>query len=342
MGQKLGGGFRVFRISIDRLCAASADVEHGVAGERGHGHPVPIVAVFAILSEHFAHQAVVDPGSLHGHGSFACGKSCAGDGKVGDQEVCGTAHPVAGLEHSIQGLDGGDEVGICPGKFAFESLVDLFRSGDLVDKLGEEELIVVDGIGGAPGKGNDAGRLNLGGKGFQLVHRGGRLPAIFFEDRLVVEEDHRLQFLRQAVEGTLYAAQVQCPGHEQIFPAELVGQIIQRHELIGEGKFRDKGGSVGRHDVRPGAGRERRTHRVHHIGLLFSDHLDGVALLVKTVYSHVDDAVGGYGSALPEGDLHLFRRAFFSGLLSTDGRAGRHKQTRNKQQQNQSLQACVH
>ena len=288
--------------------------------------------MFAILGEHFAHQAVIDPGSLHGHGSFSCGKGCAGDGKVGDQEVCGAAHPVAGLEHSVQGLDGGDEIGVCPGKFTLERLVDLFRSGDFIDKLGEEKLIVVDGIGRAPGKGNDAGLLDLGGEDFQLVHCGGRLPAMLFEDGLIVEEDHRLQFLREAVEGTLYAAQVQGPGYEQLFPAELVGQIIQRHELIGERKFRDKGGAVGWHDVRPGAGREGRTHGVHHIGLLFGDHLDGVALLVKAVDGHVDYAVGGYGGALPEGDLHLFRCAAFSGLLSTYGRAGCHKQTQNKQQ----------
>ena len=196
--------------------------------------------MFAVLGEHFAHQAIVDPGSLHGHGSLSCGKGCAGDREIGDQEVLGAAHPVTGLEHAVQGLDGGDKVRICPGEFALEGLVDLFRTGDLVDKLSEEELIVVDGVGRAPGKGNDTGFLDLGREGFQLIHCGGWLPAMLFKDGLIVEEDHGLQFLREAVEGALYAAQVQGPRHEQIFPAKLVGQIIQRHELIGERKLRHK------------------------------------------------------------------------------------------------------
>ena len=89
---------------------------------------------------------------------------------------------------------------------------------------------------------------------------------------------------------------------------------------------------MGWHDVGPGAGGEGRAHGVHHSGLLFGNHLDGVALLVKAIDGHLDYAVGGYGGALPVGDLHLCRCAVFSGLRSSCGRgAGRHKQTQNKQ-----------
>src|SRR5918997_616176 len=167
------------------LAAASEDLQGHLVSQRRKGGPVPLVVVAGSLAEEVV-NIKQEPGAFHVHGCLTISELRVVGVAAGGEELFDAATVPAILEVLIVQIYGLHEDRVCPGHFTGECSIYGVGTRVMVPEDSHEPLRCGAPIGAAGGERYDTLSLSLLGQAFELLTVLGRLPALLFEETLVV------------------------------------------------------------------------------------------------------------------------------------------------------------